>query len=63
MASPGRTGAGETGFFYEKTQVAIRRFGKKPGFFGMCASRTDGLKPKSRKTFSSNGHEFIVLDA
>jgi len=27
----------ETGFFYEKTQVAIRRFGKKPGFFGMCA--------------------------
>jgi hypothetical protein len=34
----------ETGFFYEKTQVVTRRFGKKPGFFGMCASRTENIK-------------------
>jgi hypothetical protein len=27
----------ETGFFYENTQVAARRFGKKPGFFGWDA--------------------------
>ena len=31
--------------FLRKNLVVTRRFGKKPGFFGMCASRTDSQAP------------------
>ena len=61
-------GGPETGFFLRKYFLAIRRFGKKPAFFGGSACRTKSiiltknlhkLAPTQRNILAVNSRDII----